>query len=868
MADVDGDARQLVPASKRARLAALLRVGVATSLLARCVPRVAAWGTWNIVLDFLGRRDLIRRAPAAAPPRALPAPPPPDDDEDEDEDHDNEEEEEEEEDEADDEDDGEDDAPETRLARAVALCADRAHALEAANVAEKAALFAIAREGAALRSASLQRERQRSAEVSASAAAARAGPAKRAAGAWRRLGGVTKGALVEVRDSQGLPWVVRVVGVAPPAKDGSMVASRFDDRAAFPPGARGPRGAGGFLGALLVEPLLDPNRLAVDAAAPTSGGLFDRLLPRHGAWPRHPHMEEEDEDEDDGEFHHHAFQHGDEEDEEVDDDMDEGEDDEGEDEGRPRGGGGGELRAALAHSRLLTLDRLANSRVVDDCAAVAAIERDVAQRRVVVHYFLDAEGEACPVRVEPPDVPMSQYRIDYERESALAQMRRALGFEAGLAHAAHSAQLLAQAHAHNRFAAQAPANAPKLRVRHAASGAQLKCLARRARSNSISLDPIELFTAPFLGGLNVLHLHVNALGDDACLDVLDVRDRPEYRELMASRFPGDDDAAFAGVQAAVLAIQAEGFGADASGRALDYKVISDGAAIVAVLIADEGGSGGGMKAAFFERPTPAPGSIVQLPDGALGRLRSPLPRGLVIRAGDGAETEVEVREEDEGNSATFRDHRCRNCGSKGPEALPGLVTVDVLSLRVPRVAGADYGDDSDDVSDAGDEPPVDPATLATVLEMGFSDARARKAIAATLALGGGADAAVQWLLSEEAAPSTECRAPRRPRATAAKLLDAPRRTEYPVCCVRLASDAQRRGLERRLEARIQSSAETAADDLVRLEALVQGGGGAAALRDARALKTNVDAAMESGKLAVEAPRLARIDRGLRALAFS
>ncbi|KAH8056834.1 hypothetical protein JL722_7048 [Aureococcus anophagefferens] len=42
------------------------------------------------------------------------------------------------------------------------------------------------------------------------------------------------------------------------------------------------------------------------------------------------------------------------------------------------------------------------------------ILRDARDRTVVVHYFLDgADGEACPVRVEPSDVPLSQYHIDY-----------------------------------------------------------------------------------------------------------------------------------------------------------------------------------------------------------------------------------------------------------------------------------------------------------------------------------------------------------------------------------------------------------------------------------------------------------------------
>ena len=87
---------------------------------------------------------------------------------------------------------------------------------------------------------------------------------------------------------------------------------------------------------------------------------------------------------------------------------------------------------------------------------------------------------------------------------------------------------------------------------------------------------------------------------------------------------------------------------------------------------------------------------MQLPDGALGILKQPLPLGLLITADDKGITDEDVQADVDGatddrlaklgflaSPGDFRDHRCRNCGAKCPEALPGLVQVDVLSVLAP-----------------------------------------------------------------------------------------------------------------------------------------------------------------------------------------
>ena len=253
----------------------------------------------------------------------------------------------------------------------------------------------------------------------------------------------------------------------------------------------------------------------------------------------------------------------------------------------------------------------------------------------------------------------------------------------------------------------------RLRVRHAASGARIACRSRRARAQSLSLDPVELFTSllPDGLGLNVLHLHVNALGDDATVAVVDLRAPPpdgaSARQRAATpASEGDDDALVSEeidtTAARLASLKREPFATDASGRQLDYKIVSDGSRVVAVLVAPERDGELAGDAPFREIPVPHAGDLVELPEGALGILRGPPPLGLVISHDEDAAAAARSARKDDGLDASmerdgfgakalgpFRDHRCRNCGSKCPEALPGLLTVDVISTLVAPPATDD-----------------------------------------------------------------------------------------------------------------------------------------------------------------------------------
>ncbi|KAH8056833.1 hypothetical protein JL722_7047 [Aureococcus anophagefferens] len=224
----------------------------------------------------------------------------------------------------------------------------------------------------------------------------------------------------------------------------------------------------------------------------------------------------------------------------------------------------------------------------------------------------------------------------------------------------------------------------------------------------------------------------------------------------------------------------------------------------------------------------------------------------------------------------------RNCGAKCPEALPGLVQVDVVSILAPDASAPPppepTPEDDNDLLIALTAD-VDDASLAAVLEMGFDEQRARFALAATGAREAQtADAAVQWLLArqgEELTPdllrkrrARTRRAPRRPPMVP-KLLETRRTTTYPACCVACPEPAVARAHADRVAERARTSAvRRRRPHKARIAA--QGvKGGPAAMQEARELKANVDDAVEEGKMPpLDPTRAARIDRGLRALAFS
>ncbi|KAJ8601576.1 hypothetical protein CTAYLR_005229 [Chrysophaeum taylorii] len=922
--------------------------------LLRALPRHAR----SVVASFMGRRhlepaaaaanpreaDLLLEGEATFPPRVAYD----DDEEDEEDMEDMEEEEEEdldddqeeleEEDDEDDEDDeydeddyDEDDDDEgeewreaserkTRVKAAIAACQQHSQALEAANAAERALLFEIAREGAAERATSLTRERERAAAASSRAAAGRVDPVRAAASAWARLADASRGTYLEVRET-GAPsgWVVRVMGVATPEADAlgrlrgspasaQQVALGYH-RSAL---SSSRRDGGGFVGAVCVEPLLDPNRLPIRADC-VGGSGFERLFPRHHAWPFAP----------------------------WDSDS----------------------RTPAPACRLLTLERLGGARLIEHEEEIRRISSELSEREVVVHYIVDND-EACPVKVEPSDVPLAQYHIDYEvpRRRPFASLPRAAPAPAaadeGPSRARRAVALPTQLaprsndeedESYGGLWPPRPSTSQRrktrLRVRHAATGARIRCRSRRA--NSLSLDPVELYTAPISNGINVLHLHVNSFGDDASVAVVDVRTTQEYADALAAGACADD----ATKRAVEATKRKDGlFGVDASGRALDYAILADGSEVVAVLVADDSAdddddddeeddvllaaaaaaqaqaqtttssSTGGpppppppppagreddedddddddddeydegledddeeddehprqqqsgprrprpVETRFVEHQSPLPGDLVELPDGALGILRGPLPVGLLIR--DDSEAAVE-RDEVPREPPKFRDRRCRNCGSKCPEALPGIVDVDVVSVMAPSHR---IEDDPTKV--------VDPDALAAVLEMGFDEQRARLALAATSSPHGvpaSADAAVQWLVQphgDDAATLAALSSRPRPQTRVVmepKLLDEFRPTSYPICAVSKASPSVVAEHAARVERNRQNSATAAKDALDKLEKLLADKSclrdKKAALREARELKASVDDAVNDGRLDLDDAKARNINRELRLLAF-
>eukprot|EP00633_Aureoumbra_lagunensis_P004717 CAMPEP_0197314954 /NCGR_PEP_ID=MMETSP0891-20130614/35947_1 /TAXON_ID=44058 ORGANISM="Aureoumbra lagunensis, Strain CCMP1510" /NCGR_SAMPLE_ID=MMETSP0891 /ASSEMBLY_ACC=CAM_ASM_000534 /LENGTH=818 /DNA_ID=CAMNT_0042803659 /DNA_START=213 /DNA_END=2669 /DNA_ORIENTATION=- len=767
----------------------------------------------------------------------------------------------------------EEDIPE-RIERLTTLCRRHTEGIEAANAAERAALFEIVRQGAAERAASLNREREQLAAAARHAVTGRAEPVRKASTAWDRLRDCVRGVTLEITDeASGGKWICRVVGVAKPEADASSGNNNVAAR--LPPGmpsslarlvrTSGPRSrdsASGFPGAICVEPVLDPNRIPLRSEC-IGGPTFERLFPRHHAWPQAPFLRQNQASEN--------------------------------------------TRQAKA-CRLLSLERLSSARIIHDHTELEAVERDIRDRRLIVHYILD-EHDACPVKVEPSDIPITQYQIDYETARVSRRQNESDG-----------PQLWNPTSQQNHYR-------KRVRVRHASSGARLRCRSRRA--TTLSLDPVELYTTPLPSGqgINVVHMHVNALNDDASVAVIDARSTTEYQSALCR-------GAAAAVQAAIEATKRKQglFGRDASGRQLDYAIIADGTCIVAVLVPDvdddsddevdddtdeiddevddeflglpQGlassrlgiSSNSGENATnvssgqnnntqesktrpvetrFIEHAIPAVGSLVSLPDGALGQLRSPLPQGLLIQYPEDASIETPPNEKQ--TASRFRDQRCRNCGNKCPEALLGIVDVDVVSILAPRPR--DQEQQNTLLTES-----VDPAQLAAVLDMGFDEQNARLALAATIKTGGTADQAVQWLLSRRDANGEDdlvanliaSQAVSSHLATSPimehRILDEPRRTAYPVCAIRAVSQQVLDEHRQRLRSREHASAEYASASLNKLEHMLtapsQGQDKKDILRKARELKEFIDTAVDDGKLVIPPERAARIDRGLRVLAFS
>ena len=110
------------------------------------------------------------------------------------------------------------------------------------------------------------------------------------------------------------------------------------------------------------------------------------------------------------------------------------------------------------------------------------------------------------------------------------------------------------------------------------------------------------------------------------------------------------------------------FHADATGAALNYKIIVRDGAVVAVLYQEDGLV---RPSPFVEHRLPAAGSFVTLPDGELGRLGE-LPRGLIVAR--------EPRDLPECAPVYAPLPGLRHKG-KHPAELPGMVDLSVLCVE-------------------------------------------------------------------------------------------------------------------------------------------------------------------------------------------
>ena len=114
------------------------------------------------------------------------------------------------------------------------------------------------------------------------------------------------------------------------------------------------------------------------------------------------------------------------------------------------------------------------------------------------------------------------------------------------------------------------------------------------------------------------------------------------------------------------------FDADATGAALNYKIIVRDGRVVAVLY-QEGGEV--RHSPFIEHALPPPGSFVTLADGSLGILQA-LPRGLVV-----ARTPRELPE----LPSQWAPRAGLRRKGKHPAELPGMVDVKVVQLSLIHI---------------------------------------------------------------------------------------------------------------------------------------------------------------------------------------
>mmetsp|Transcript_21427 Transcript_21427/g.59889 ORF Transcript_21427/g.59889 Transcript_21427/m.59889 type:complete len:468 (-) Transcript_21427:980-2383(-) len=183
-----------------------------------------------------------------------------------------------------------------------------------------------------------------------------------------------------------------------------------------------------------------------------------------------------------------------------------------------------------------------------------------------------------------------------------------------------------------------------MRVEHTTDG-PVKCKAEPvARKQVFAETPLELYTQEIDESThNIVQLYFSDLRDEVAIDVLNLTGRD--LEL--------DDA------------ECCAFHEDATGAALNYKILVRDARVAAVLY-QEGGTV--RSSPFVEHRLPLPGAYVTLSDGSLGVLGQ-LPRGLIVA--------TEPRDLPE-NAPQWAPREGMRAKGKHPAELPGMADVKIV----------------------------------------------------------------------------------------------------------------------------------------------------------------------------------------------
>ncbi|KOO33972.1 hypothetical protein Ctob_012422 [Chrysochromulina tobinii] len=191
------------------------------------------------------------------------------------------------------------------------------------------------------------------------------------------------------------------------------------------------------------------------------------------------------------------------------------------------------------------------------------------------------------------------------------------------------------------------AGAAALRVEHRLDG-PVRCRAEPAAQKQVfSETPVELYTQEVDADThNIVQVYFSDLRDEVAVDVLN---------LTGTDTSLDDEECCA-------------FPPDATGAALNYKIIVRDGSVVAVLYQE----GDDVRTSpFIEHKLPSAGAFVTLADGSLGKL-GPLPRGLIVTR---APTELPE------NAPLWPPMRGLRPKGKHPAELPGMIDLQVLQTH-------------------------------------------------------------------------------------------------------------------------------------------------------------------------------------------